>query len=105
VLDACFPAAQLRRDVTTLAERHRVPCAFVHCDPPAAAIEARLRERDARDGAAGDWRALAAELAARWEPPGSDWLRVDTSSPKAVWMAEVDAACLRWRKLAREMED
>jgi predicted kinase len=105
VLDACFPAAQLRRDVTTLAERHGVPCVFVHCDPPAAAIEARLRERDARDGAAGDWRALAAELAARWEPPGPAWLRVDTSSPKAVWMAEVDAACLRWRELARDMED
>jgi hypothetical protein len=105
VLDACFPAPALRLDVAALAERHGVPCAFVYCDPPLAAIEARLRKRDTRDGAPGDWQALAAQLAARWEPPGPRWLRIDTSSPKPAWLAEIDAACLRWRELACDVKD
>jgi uncharacterized protein len=105
VMDACFPAAQLRLDVAALAERHGAPCAFVHCDAPPAAIEARLRKRDERDGTAGDWQALAAGLAARWEPPGPGWLRIDTGSPKVAWLAEIEAACLRWRELARAVED
>jgi predicted kinase len=105
VLDACFPTAQLRIGVTTEAERHGVPCVFVHCDPERASIEARLRKRDARDGAAGDWQALAAELAARWEPPGAGWLRIDTGVPNAARSAEIDAACSRWREIARDVKD
>jgi len=101
VLDACFPAARLRQSVAALAEQQAVPYAFVHCDAPPAAIEARLRKRDVRDGTSGDWQALAARLAARSEPPGPDWLRIDTSSPRVAWLAEIDAACLRWRELAR----
>lgn len=105
VLDACFPDARRRRAAAALAERHGVQFSFVHCDPPAAAIEARLCERDARDAAAaGGWHALAGELAAHWEPPGPGWLRVDTSSPRAEWKAEIETACSRWRAIARAVE-
>jgi len=94
VLDACFPDAARRGEAAALAARHGARFVFVHCDPPAAEIEARLRKRDARDGA--DWFAIASDFAARWQPPGpaepGPPLRVDTSLPEKAWMASLTPA-------------
>ena len=83
VLDACFPDGARRRAAADLAERHGARFVFVHCDPPAAAIEERLRARDARDGTTlFGWHSLAAQLASRWEAPAAgepgEVLRVDS---------------------------
>jgi uncharacterized protein len=94
VLDACFPDATRRLAAAALAERHGARFVFVHCDPPAADIEARLRKRDARDG--GGWFAIASDFRARWRPPTPDEpgppLRVDTSLSKKRWMAALAPA-------------
>jgi uncharacterized protein len=83
VLDACFPSGALRRETAALAERHGARFVFVHCAPPAAAVEARLRARD--------WHAAAADLAAHWSPPGADapgeLLRIDTALRREEWLA------------------
>lgn len=94
VLDACFPDATRRHEAAALAERHGARFVFVHCDPPAAEIEARLRKRDVRDGAG--WFAVASDLAARWQPPGPGepgaLLRIDTSLPEKDWIASLSRA-------------
>ena len=83
VLDACLPTAKLRRDAAALAERHGARFVFVQCAPPGAAVQARLRARG--------WDAAAAELAARWSPPGADapgeLLRIDSAQPREEWLA------------------
>jgi hypothetical protein len=83
VLDACLPSAALRREAAALAERHGARFVFVQCAPPGAAVAARLCARG--------WDAAAAELAARWSPPGADapgeLLRIDTALPRAEWLA------------------
>jgi hypothetical protein len=83
VLDACLPTAALRREAAALAERHGARFVFVQCAPPGAVVEARLRARG--------WHAAAAELAARWSPPGADapgeLLRLDTALPREEWLA------------------
>jgi hypothetical protein len=83
VLDAGLPSAVLRREAESLAERHGARFVFVECAPPGAAVATRpcARGRDA----------AAAELAARWSPPGADapreLLRIDAALPRAEWLA------------------
>jgi predicted kinase len=87
VIDACFPSEAGRRAAAQLAARHGARFVFVRCDAPEEDVVARLRLRDARDGAApGSWRRLARRVEERFEPPRPGaFVAIDTSLPRKSW--------------------
>jgi hypothetical protein len=110
VLDASFESPARRAAAAALAAQQGARFVFVHCEPPAAAVEARLRARDVRDGnTLFGWHSLAADFAARFEPPAPDEagevLRLDTALPDSGWKALVAPRLATWgMPLAREPE-
>ena len=94
VLDACFPTEARRRQAAALAARHGARFVFACCDAPEEDVVARLRLRDARDGAPpGGWEKLAREVAERWEPPRpGEHVHIDTSLPRKAWLRALEAA-------------
>jgi putative hydrolase of the HAD superfamily len=91
VLDACFPRQGLRERARALARRSGCPFLFVECRIDAACLRARLAARSPEDAGAR-WQEIAADLAARWEPPQAlapdELLCLDTSRPLAELVAK-----------------
>ena len=100
ILDATFLREEYRREACTLAATHRVPMIVVECVASPCEVEERLQVRwQANQDPSDADVAVYRRQSEVYQPPAAEEgfavVRIDTTRPRAEWLAEVESLLRR----------